>query len=124
MTIPNRNFNYPTAIKFGAGRIKELADHCKANGITRPLLVTDPGLAAMPMVGKVVDDLRRAGLGIAVFIDVRDDAKVVDSFSRREQLLSFDLRGQCAQFAHAALQLFMFVHQASDRRIGFVSAGA
>ena len=71
MTLPSRNLNYPTAIKFGAGRIRELADHCKANGITRPLFVTDPGLAAMPMVGKVVDDVRRAGLGIAVFSDVR-----------------------------------------------------
>jgi hypothetical protein len=30
MTIPNRNLNFPTAIKFGAGRIKELAEHCKA----------------------------------------------------------------------------------------------
>ena len=54
MRIPSRNLNYPTAIKFGAGRIRELADHCKANGITRPLFVTDPGLAGMPMVGKVL----------------------------------------------------------------------
>ena len=71
MTIPNRNFNYPTAIKFGAGRIRELADHCRANGIARPLLVTDPGLAAMPMVRAVVEDVKRAGLGIRVFSDVR-----------------------------------------------------
>ena len=33
MAIPNRNINYPTAIKYGAGRIKELAEFCKANGI-------------------------------------------------------------------------------------------
>jgi alcohol dehydrogenase len=71
MTIPNRNFNYPTAIKFGAGRITELADHCRASGIARPLFVTDPGLAAMPMVRTIVDDLRRAGPGVAVFSDVR-----------------------------------------------------
>jgi alcohol dehydrogenase len=71
MTIPNRNLNYPTAIKFGAGRIKELSDHCRATGITRPLFVTDPGLVAMPMVRAIVDDLKRAGLGVAVFSDVR-----------------------------------------------------
>ena len=71
MTIPNRNLNYPTAIKFGAGRIGELADHCKAQGILRPLFVTDPGLAAMPMVHAVVEDLKRAGLGVRVFSDVR-----------------------------------------------------
>ena len=71
MTLPSRNLNYPTAIKFGAGRIKELADHCRANGIARPLFVTDPGLTAMPMVEAIVDDVRRAGFGIAVFSDVR-----------------------------------------------------
>ena len=71
MTIPNRNINFPTAIKFGAGRIKELADHCKACGIKRPLFVTDPGLAAMPMVQAIVDDVRKAGLVIEMFSDVR-----------------------------------------------------
>jgi len=71
MSIPNRNINYPTAIKYGAGRIKELADHCRANGIDRPLFVTDPGLAAMPMVAEIVSDLRKAGLGVGVFSDVR-----------------------------------------------------
>ena len=69
--IPNRNFNYPTAVKFGAGRIKELAELCKANGIHRPLFVTDPGLAAMPMVKEIVADVKKAGLGIEVFSDVR-----------------------------------------------------
>jgi len=71
MTIPNRNLNYPTAIKFGAGRIKELADHCKAVGIKRPLLVTDPGLAASPMVAAIVADLKKANFPIQVFSDVR-----------------------------------------------------
>jgi alcohol dehydrogenase len=71
MTLPSRNLNYPTAIKFGAGRIRELAEHCKVTGITRPLFVTDPGLAAMPMVATIVDDVKQAGLGVAVFSDVR-----------------------------------------------------
>jgi alcohol dehydrogenase len=71
MTLPNRNFNFPTALKFGAGRIKELADHCKAVGMKRPLFVTDPGLAAMPLVQDIVMDLEKAGLGVIVFSDVR-----------------------------------------------------
>lgn len=71
MTIPNRNLNFPTAIKYGAGRIRELADFCRASGMERPLLVTDPGLAAMPMVKAIVDDVKKAGLHIAVFADVR-----------------------------------------------------
>ncbi|MFZ5672734.1 MAG: iron-containing alcohol dehydrogenase [Pseudomonadota bacterium] len=71
MTIPNRNLNFPTAIKFGAGRIKELAELCQANGIKRPLFVTDPGLAQMPMVAAILADLKKAGLGVALFSDVR-----------------------------------------------------
>ncbi|HMT13698.1 MAG TPA: iron-containing alcohol dehydrogenase, partial [Aestuariivirga sp.] len=71
MTIPNRNLNFPTAIKYGAGRIRELADFCRASGMERPLLVTDPGLAAMPMVKAIVDDVKKAGLHIAIFADVR-----------------------------------------------------
>ena len=71
MAIPNRNINYPTAIKYGAGRIKELAEFCKANGIKRPLVVTDRGLAAMPMVAEIMADLKQAGLKAALFADVR-----------------------------------------------------
>ena len=61
----------PTAIKYGAGRIKELAEFCKANGIKRPLVVTDKGLAAMPMVAEIMADLKKAGLKAALFADVR-----------------------------------------------------
>lgn len=48
------NWNYPTSVKFGAGRIRELPDVLKAAGIKRPLLVTDPGLAKLPMVTSAV----------------------------------------------------------------------
>jgi alcohol dehydrogenase class IV len=65
------NWSYPTAIKFGAGRIKELADHCKALGMKRPLLVTDRGLAAMPITQNALDILDAAGLGRAIFSDVQ-----------------------------------------------------
>ena len=44
------NWSYPTSIRFGAGRIRELPDACKAVGLKRPLLVTDPGLAKLPMI--------------------------------------------------------------------------
>ena len=49
MSAPTANWSYPTAIRFGAGRIKELAEACRAAGITRPLLVTDAGLAKLPI---------------------------------------------------------------------------
>ncbi|WP_294924472.1 iron-containing alcohol dehydrogenase [uncultured Paracoccus sp.] len=67
---PQANWSYPTAIKFGAGRIGELAQHCKATGIARPLLVTDKALAGLPITAAALDILDAAGLGRAVFSDV------------------------------------------------------
>lgn len=64
------NWSYPTAVKFGAGRIRELADHCKAVGMKRPLLVTDKALSALPITAAALDILDAAGLGRAVFSDV------------------------------------------------------
>jgi alcohol dehydrogenase class IV len=66
-----RNWNYPTSIRFGVGRIAELPAVCKELGINRPLLVTDPGLRKLPMVDNVLALLRNAGVGDAVFSDVR-----------------------------------------------------
>ena len=70
MTTPKANWSYPTAVKFGAGRIAELAEHCKAAGLTRPLLVTDKALASLPITAQALDILDAAGLGRAVFSDV------------------------------------------------------
>ena len=64
------NWSYPTLVKFGAGRIAELADHCKAAGVTRPLLVTDKALASLPITAQALDILEGAGLGRAVFSQV------------------------------------------------------
>ncbi len=64
------NWSYPTAIKFGAGRITELAEHCKSVGIGRPLLVTDKALAGLPITAQALDILEAAGLGRAVFSEV------------------------------------------------------
>lgn len=64
------NWSYPTAIRFGAGRISEVADACKAAGVTKPLLVTDRGLAGMDITTKTLDLLDAGGLGRALFADV------------------------------------------------------
>ena len=64
------NWSYPTTIRFGAGRISEIADACAAAGIKKPLLVTDRGLAKMDITQKTLDLLEAAGLGRAMFADV------------------------------------------------------
>jgi len=64
------NWSYPTQIRFGAGRIKEIADACATAGIKRPLLVTDRGLAGLPITAGTLSLLADAGLGHALFSEV------------------------------------------------------
>lgn len=64
------NWSYPTAIRFGAGRISELAQACRTSGISKPLLVTDRGLADMDITKNTLDIMENAGLGRAIFSDV------------------------------------------------------
>ena len=66
-----RNWNYPTSVRFGPGRIGELPAVCKELGMQRPLLVTDPGLRKLPMIETALGSLRKDGLGDAVFSDIR-----------------------------------------------------
>ena len=64
------NWSYPTAIWFGAGRISELAKACQQAGIRRPLLVTDRGLARLPITQDALARLDDAGLNTALFSEV------------------------------------------------------
>src|SRR5918995_6104256 len=64
-------WNYPTTVRFGAGRIKELPDALAFAGIKRPLFVTDPGLAKLPVVASTLKILDDAKVPYAVFSDVK-----------------------------------------------------
>ncbi len=65
------NWNYPTAVRFGAGRISELAQAVKSTGMQHPLLVTDPVLAKLPITQRALDVLSGDGVPAAVFSDVK-----------------------------------------------------
>ncbi len=69
--LPSANWNYPTYIRFGAGRIDELGKACAAAGITRPLFVTDPGVVPLPIARRAIGLLEAAGLRTAIFSEVQ-----------------------------------------------------
>ena len=71
MTTLTANWSFPTAVRFGAGRIGELADACRTTGINRPLVVTDAGLAPLPVTVKALGVLSDGGLEASLFSDVR-----------------------------------------------------
>jgi alcohol dehydrogenase len=67
------DWSYPTSVRFGAGRIAELADATRAAGMARPLFVTDPKLAATAMVKNALGLLDTAGVPASLFADVRSN---------------------------------------------------
>ena len=64
------NWSYPTTVKFGPGRIKELGEACLSIGIRNPLLVTDKVLAQLDITQNAVDILKSSGFEGVVFNDV------------------------------------------------------
>ncbi|HVS53097.1 MAG TPA: iron-containing alcohol dehydrogenase [Opitutaceae bacterium] len=61
------SFSFPTAIHFGAGARRLVPEHLRSAGVKRPLIVTDKGVAALPMTAALADDLRAAALEPALF---------------------------------------------------------
>lgn len=67
----SNDWNYPTSIRVGIGRASEMADACRSVGIQRPLLITDQFLGKSAMVGRAVEDCRRALGNCGLFDDVK-----------------------------------------------------
>ncbi len=65
------DWSFPTTIRFGAGRTGEVADACSTAGITRPLVVTDPGIVELRAFATVTAALDSAHLDHTVFSDLR-----------------------------------------------------
>ena len=66
-------WNFPTRVITGAGRIKDLPEVCRANGVARPLVVTDKGLAKSKIVADVLALVREAGLAADLFGEVKSN---------------------------------------------------
>ena len=60
-------YNFPTIVRFGAGVIEELGPHLLEQGLNSPQIVTDPGLASLPMFTEILDQLTKFGLKPEVF---------------------------------------------------------
>ena len=71
MQLANTNWNYPTTIWFGNGRINEISQACKKLGIKNPLFVTDEGLVKLDIVENTIKILKKDGLNFTVYSDVQ-----------------------------------------------------
>ena len=64
-------WGFPTQVLFGPGRIRNLPRACQGLGMSKPLLVTDPGLAALPMISDAIAANEAAGLPTGLFSEVK-----------------------------------------------------
>lgn len=77
-------YNFPTTIRFGAGAIKELPGYLRQNGLKRPLIVTDPIIAALPFFKTIMSDLRIHGIAVEVFSDIHKNPVKSDVYKGTE----------------------------------------
>jgi alcohol dehydrogenase class IV len=101
----NGNWNYPTSIRFGAGRTAELPDACRELGMANPLLVTDPGLAALPILADAMAAVRNAGLPLGLFSEIQANPVGADVDRGVEQLRRGDHDGVIAFGGGSALDV-------------------
>ena len=63
-------YNFPTTIFFGPGVRAQVAEHMKAQGKTRALVVTDRGLAGLPIFTEFMGSLQIGGLKVRAFSEI------------------------------------------------------
>lgn len=73
-----RQYNFPTVIRFGAGSVKELPGHLAANGLTKPLLVTDPVVSGLDFFTEIKNSLTAKSLSAEVFADIHKNPVKTD----------------------------------------------
>jgi alcohol dehydrogenase class IV len=64
-------WTYPTTVLFGAGGLRKAGRAASGAGMRRPLIVTDPAVAALPMTGRLAGILRDGGLEPGLFTEVK-----------------------------------------------------
>jgi alcohol dehydrogenase class IV len=79
-----KQFNFPTTIRFGSGAVKELADYLIVNGLSRPLIVTDPTVATLDFFRKILDNLKQANLSVEVFHEIHKNPVKSDVYKGTE----------------------------------------
>lgn len=68
--LTDQDWSFPVPIHYGPGRLREIAALCQAAGMSRPLIVTDRGSAALPFIKTLESHLERAGLHHGLFSDI------------------------------------------------------
>ena len=63
-------YYFPTRIVCGPGCVRKVAEEIKKAGVSKPLLVTDPGIIRAGLVAETVERLKEEGIKFPLFQDV------------------------------------------------------
>lgn len=77
-------YNFPTTIRFGAGSSKELGDYLIKNGLTRPMIVTDPTVSGLDFFKEILQDLKKKNISTKVFFDIHKNPVKSDVYKGGE----------------------------------------
>lgn len=97
------NWNYPTSIRFGVGRISEVGQACQELGMEHPLLVTDPALAELPPTAATSRALEHAGLPLRLFTGVKPNPTELNVMDGLREFRANDCDGVVALGGGSAL---------------------
>lgn len=112
-----RQYNFPTTIRFGAGAVKELPDHLAAQGLSRPLIVTDPVVAELEFFQEIKADLVRRHFSVEVFSNIHknpvksDVEKGGDAFTSSGRDAIIGIGGGAAMDVARAIALRIHHHR-------------
>ncbi|MDE3247736.1 MAG: iron-containing alcohol dehydrogenase [Bacteroidota bacterium] len=109
-----RQYNFPTTIRFGAGAIKELPAYLAANGLSKPLLVTDPVVGQLGFFTTLQNELASKGISVQVFSDIHknpvksDVLKGGDAFAQGQRDSIIGIGGGAAMDVARAIALRIY----------------
>jgi len=66
----HQNWSFPTSIRYGHGRIKELSQICHSKRIKRPFIVTDKGSANLKLIEDLLLNLKKNDLEPKLFSNI------------------------------------------------------
>ena len=85
-----RQYNFPTVIRFGAGAVDELPGHLQAQGLSKPLLVTDLMVSALNFFTKIKNSLTAKSFSVEVFSDIHKNPVKSDVLKGGEMFADTD----------------------------------
>ena len=79
--ISNQNWSFPTSIRYGPGRVKELSGICQNKEIKKPFVVTDRGSGDLNLIKDILYNLRKDGLEPQLYTNISPNPRDTEVLS-------------------------------------------